>query len=200
MVVELFSDEITGRILYADSPLGLISEYTEYSGRMRRLPDWMYRGAIIGMQGGTAKVRDVHKQLKEQNTPIAGFWLQDWEGQRLTSFGKQLWWNWELDHDRYPEWDRMNRELKSEGIETLVYINPFLADVSEKENHRRNLFAEARDNGYLIKNRAGEPYLILNTSFSAGLIDLSNPAARTWIKSVIKDELIASGARGWMAD
>lgn len=200
VVVELFSDEITGRILYADSPLGLISEYTEYCGRMRRLPDWMYRGAIIGMQGGTEKVRDVHKQLKEQNAPIAGFWLQDWEGQRLTSFGKQLWWNWELDHDRYPEWDRMTRELKSEGIETLVYINPFLADVSEKENHRRNLFAEARDNGYLIKNRAGEPYLILNTSFSAGLIDLSNPAARTWIKSVIKDELIASGARGWMAD
>ena len=52
---------------------------------------------------------------------------------------------------------------------------------------------------FLIK-RKGSPYLILNTSFSAAMLDLANPDARAWIKEVIKDELIATGASGWMAD
>jgi sulfoquinovosidase len=91
------------------------------------------------------------------------------------------------------------RGVKS-GVEMMVYVNPFLVDVSEKPNARRNLFKEALAAGYLIQHQDGSPYLILNTDFSAGLIDLSNPAARAWIKQVIKDELISTGALGWMAD
>ncbi|MCR9142328.1 MAG: alpha-glucosidase [bacterium] len=201
VTVEAFSGKMTGRILYGETPLQLIEEFTEYSGRMRKLPDWIHDGAIIGMQGGTEKVQRVHGQLKALDTPIAAYWLQDWEGQRKTSFGKQLWWNWELDNDRYPGWDQLRAEFSREGIELMTYINPFLADVSEKENHRRNLFAEARDKDYLIKTQSGEPYMILNTSFSAGLIDLTNPAARAWIKEVIKSELVRdAGSKGWMAD
>ncbi|MEQ9362608.1 MAG: alpha-glucosidase, partial [Leptospirales bacterium] len=201
VTLEAFSAKMTGRILYGESPLALIQEFTEYSGRMRRLPDWIHDGAIIGMQGGGEKVKRVHDQLKALDTPIADYWLQDWEGQRKTTFGKQLWWNWELDNDRYPGWDELRADFNRDGIELMTYINPFLADVSEKGNHRRNLFTEARDKDYLIKNQAGEPYMILNTSFSAGLIDLTNPAARAWIKEVIKSELVRdAGSKGWMAD
>jgi alpha-glucosidase len=32
------------------------------------------------------------------------------------------------------------------------------------------------------------------------MVDLTNPEARTWIKSVIEDNLIGGGASGWMAD
>ena len=40
----------------------------------------------------------------------------------------------------------------------MTYIGPWLADdVTEKENHRRNLFEEAARKGYLVKNREGEP-------------------------------------------
>ena len=64
---------------------------------MPKLPDWMNRGAIIGMQGGTKTVLEKFEALKKSGTPMAGFWLQDWVGKRKTSFGSQLWWNWELD-------------------------------------------------------------------------------------------------------
>ncbi len=200
VIVEAFSSKMTGRILYGESPAELVSEYTEYAGRMRELPDWIHDGAIIGMQGGTEKVRRVHAQLQELGTPLAAYWLQDWEGQRKTTFGKQLWWNWELDRDRYPGWAELRRDLQKDGIELMIYINPFLVDVSEKPNARRNLFVEAKDAGYLVKNPAGEIYLIPNTSFSAAIIDLTNPGARKWIKDVIKSELVTTGARGWMAD
>ncbi len=198
--VEIFSNHMRGRILKGDSPLELIEEFTKYSGRMRELPAWSIRGAIIGMQGGTDKVLKTLAALKKENTPLSGFWLQDWVGQRRTTFGKQLWWNWELDNDRYPNWDQLRAKLAADDIRLLTYINPFLADVKEKKNARRNLFKEAAEKGYLVRTKDNKPYMILNTSFSAGLIDLTNPAARAWIKEIIKKNLINVGSSGWMAD
>lgn len=131
---------------------------------------------------------------------MAAFWLQDWVGQRETSFGTQLWWNWELDRDHYPGWDRLVADLGYNGVRTMSYISPLLADPTEKGNVRRNLFEEAKHNGYLVKNRRGEPYMLEQTDFSAALVDLTNPAAREWIKAVIKENLIGSGVSGWMAD
>ncbi len=201
ITVELFSSTMRGRILAGSTPLELIEEYTAYAGRMRRLPDWILGGAVIGMQGGTAKVREVLGRLNEKDVPVAAFWLQDWVGQRTTSFGKQLWWNWELDPERYPEWPELVRSLESQRIRVLTYVNPFLADVEgEKPSYRRNLFAEARERGYLVRTPGDEPYLIQNTSFSAGLVDLTNPEARRWMKDVLRDEVLGVGASGWMAD
>lgn len=199
--IQLFSSEMTGRILYGDTPSDLIQEYTSYAGRMRRIPSWALHGAIIGMQGGNEKVLGVLEELNALNTPIAAFWLQDWVGQRTTSFGKQLWWNWELDQNHYPNWDGMLETMKEQDIRVMIYLNPFLADASEKKPKvERNLYQEAIDADYLVKTPEGEPYLIQNTSFSAGLLDLTNPEAWDWMVRIIQDELVDSGASGWMAD
>jgi len=198
--VGLFSGEMNGRILNGATPSALIERYTEYSGRMRPLPDWLMDGAVIGMQGGTARVREVWAQLQAAGVPISAFWLQDWVGQRTTSFGKQLWWNWELDEERYPDWAQLVDDLGAAGIRVLLYNNAFLADVADKPNAGRNLFREAADSGYLVQTAAGEPYLIQNTDFNAGLVDLTNPAAREWLKGVILEEMAGIGAAGWMAD
>ncbi len=152
------------------------------------------------MQGGTDKVRSVYDDLKARKVPIAAFWLQDWAGQRLTSFGSQLWWNWEVDYDRYPGWDHLVQELNDNGIRVMVYINPNLVDVTGKPNVRRNLFQEAIENDYLVKNTGGSPYLIQNTSFDYGLVDLTNPKAANWLINVIEEQVIGAGAAGWMAD
>ena len=198
--VMVFSSKMTGRLVYGKDPLSLIERYTAYSGRMRVLPDWIHKGAIIGMQGGTKKVRTILHKLKKMKAPVAAFWLQDWVGQRKTSFGKQLWWNWELDRKHYPEWEALVGSFRKIGARVLLYINPFLADVKEKPHHRRNLFEEAKQKGLLIKKHDGKPYMILNTSFSAGLLDLSDEKARSWIKGVIRKEMLSIGADGWMAD
>ncbi|MFN3604174.1 MAG: alpha-glucosidase [Leptonema sp. (in: bacteria)] len=199
--IELFSNSFEGVFIVSDSPAKITEVYTSVNGRMRELPDWIHKGAIIGMQGGTEEVYKKWQDLKKYNTPISAFWLQDWVGQRKTSFGKQLWWNWELDEDRYPKWEQLIQDLKKENIQMMLYINPFLADVEGiKPNIKQNLFLEAKNKNYLIKNQNGEPYLIRNTDFYAGLIDLTNPEAKTWLKSIIKKNLIDIGAAGWMAD
>jgi alpha-glucosidase (family GH31 glycosyl hydrolase) len=199
--VRLFANQMTGRILLGNSMLELIQRFTDYTGRMRPLPAWFNEGAIVGMQGGTDKVNAVLTELERRGTPVAGVWLQDWVGKRQTSFGSQLWWNWELDKDRYPNWDGLVNRIENRNGHVLCYINPFLVDATPKGNVRRNLYAEAVTNGYLVKNTSGTPYQVTNTDFSAGMIDLTNPQAETWIKSVIKEQLIGEGrCRGWMHD
>lgn len=198
--VQAFAAQLNGQILIGSTPADLIKAYTEYSGRMRPLPDWILSGAVVGMQGGTARVREVLAQLSASGTPLSAFWLQDWVGHRVTSFGRQLWWNWELDQERYPEWDKLVADLKAGNIRTMIYISPFLVDVEQKAGVQRNLFKEAAELGYLVKNANGEPYLVQNTDFSAGMVDLTNPDAVSWYKKVIADNLLGIGASGWMAD
>lgn len=197
----VFSNSVKGRILNGVTPADLIEEYTGYCGRMAVLPDWILEGAIIGVQGGTDKVYKVWNDLKKQNTPLAAFWLQDWEGQRTSIIGKQLWWNWELDKDRYPNWDLMRDSMIRDDVRLMGYVNPFLVEVfGKKDNYRRNQFKEARDNNLLVKNQNNKPYMVQNTSFSSGILDLSNPNCETWISDIIKDELLGRGMYGWMAD
>jgi alpha-glucosidase (family GH31 glycosyl hydrolase) len=199
--VGVFSSLMRGQILGGDTPARLIEHYTEYSGRMRPLPEWIISGAVVGLQGGKDRVLQISDELETLDTPIAAIWLQDWVGQRKTSFGTQLWWNWELDRDHYPDWGSLRESLEKKNIRVMTYVNPFLCDdVAQKKDHRRNLFEEAARNGYLVENQRGEPYKITISSFSAALVDLTNPEARTWIKEIIKGELIGNGASGWMAD
>ena len=150
--IRIESSRMQGQLLCGETPLELIELYTEYTGRMAPLPNWLNSGALIGMQGGTEKVRQIWSQLRDLDTPVAGFWLQDWVGQRKTIAGKQLWWNWQLDPNTYPDWDLLVKELEQEGIAVGVYINPFLVEfkpeqIEGKADSWRNLFQEAVEGG-----------------------------------------------------
>eukprot|EP00002_Diphylleia_rotans_P029439 TRINITY_DN5998_c0_g3_i1.p1 TRINITY_DN5998_c0_g3~~TRINITY_DN5998_c0_g3_i1.p1 ORF type:complete len:764 (-),score=160.62 TRINITY_DN5998_c0_g3_i1:182-2473(-) len=200
--LKMFARRIAGRIVHAQNgtPLDIISEYTTYCGRMPLLADWINDGAVLGMQGGTQEVLDTYKLLTSYNVPTAAFWLQDWVGIRITDFGSRLWWTWELDDQQYPNWDSLVDDLLRNGVRMMTYINPFLTDGSAKPGIQKNFFKEGVDNGYFIKNRQGEPILLDQGGFSAGLVDFTNPDARTWYKGIIKSEMLAPGVRGWMAD
>jgi alpha-glucosidase len=188
------------RLIVGADPLALIETYTAAEGRMRALPDWVQSGAILGVQGGTKLVREKVSRALDAGVPVAGVWIQDWSGQRIDGGSKRLWWNWVLDDERYPEWSEMVSEFAERGIRVLTYVNPYLADVSQVFPGRRNLFAEARDQGFLVKESDGEPHILESGGLTASPIDLTNPGARQWFKDVLRDEVVGAGAHGWMAD
>jgi len=164
---------------------------------MRVLPDWVHNGVILGLMGGTDSVRAKLDRARKADIPIAGLWLQDWVGVRTTFAGTQLWWNWRLDESYYPRWHELVADVESQGGKVLLYNNPFLAT---EEGHNQ-LFTEAKEKGYLVQQADGTPYLIRNSSFYVGMLDLSNPAARGWIKNIMKTNMIeAAGGSGWMSD
>jgi len=195
--IKLFGSVLTVRIVYGKTPLDQIEEYTLYSGRMRPLPDWIHQGVIVGLQGGTDEVQNKIAELDKAGVPLAALWIQDWSGRRVTSVGSQLWWNWRLDDSYYPGWADLVAGLARRNVRTMIYLSTFLVNAPGHDAQ----FREAEKFGYLVKQADGTPYLIRNTHFSAGMVDLSNPHACEWLKAIIKDELIGyAGASGWMAD
>ena len=180
--------------------IGTGNSYAEISeklsallGRQKALPDWVYDGIILGLQGGTKNIEQKLAKAKAAGTKVCGIWCQDWEGCRVTKFGYQLMWNWKWDESLYPGLDRKIAGWKKEGIHFLGYINPFLA--VEKE-----MYAYASAHGYCVKDRGGKDYMVTITTFPAAMVDFTNPDAYAWIKKIIRENMIGLGLDGWMAD
>ncbi len=192
--------QMRGHVLFGEKPRDVIEVLTSFTGRMPKLPAWINEGAIIGMQGGTQRVREVLAQLEAKNTKIAAFWLQDWVGKRATAIGSRLWWNWQLNQSQYPNWKSLVADLKAKDIRVMTYVNPYLVDVEGDANFTRNLYAEAREAGYLVKDAMGMPYVHTSGTFEAGIVDLTSPRAVSWFKDVLREEVLAVGAAGYMAD
>lgn len=166
---------------------------TDRLGRQQKLPDWIYDGVILGIQEGCETVDQKLAVAKKYDIPVVGVWCQDWCGCRKTGFGYQVMWNWAWDHELYPNLAEKIREWKSLGIRFLGYINPFIAI-------ERELYKEAHEKGYLVKDCKGEDYLVTITTFPAAMVDFTNPAAYAWYKNLIKENMIGIGMGGWMAD
>ncbi|MCB0897032.1 MAG: alpha-glucosidase [Nocardioides sp.] len=200
VALELWAPSLDAQVSAADDPIALVAAQ-QAGDRHPPLATWATRGAIIGLQGGTAEVRRELDRLLRAGAKVSGVWIQDWSGKRTTSFGDRLWWTWQLDRERYPGWARLVRDLAREGIRTTTYVNPFLVDAAPKGDPSiRNLWAEARDAGYLVEAPNGSPYLLDQGEFDASLVDLTDPAARSWYADVIADEVLADGVQGFMAD
>ncbi|XP_052172791.1 uncharacterized protein LOC127788492 [Diospyros lotus] len=196
--IQVHGDSVQGSILHGNSPLEFIERFTEAIGRPPELPEWIISGAVVGMQGGTDFVRDVWSKLQAYNVPISAFWLQDWVGQRKTVIGSQLWWNWEVDTTRYSGWQQLIGDLSASHIKMMTYCNPCLAPMDEKPN-RRNLYEEAKKLDILVKDKKGETYMVPNTAFDVGMLDMTHPYTASWFKKILQ-EMVDDGVRGWMAD
>ena len=178
---------------FGDTFENVLENLTDLIGRQPVLPDWVFDGEILGIQGGTGIMDRKVETALSHGMKVAGVWIQDWEGRRVTAVGKQLFWNWEWDKELYPDLDRRVGEYGEKGIKILGYCNPFLAV-------EKPLYQIAADKGYCVKDSEGDDYLVTITTFPAAMVDLTNPEAYEWIKGVIKKNMIEFGLAGWMAD
>lgn len=176
----------------ADSPKELITKITAHLGRMPELPEWAY-GTMLGIQGGADVVRQRVRDAKEQGNPVTAIWIQDWVGKKKTSIGSRLHWEWRPDSITYPDFPAFCREMEAQGVRVLGYINPFLLEGTAMTD-------EALSKKLIVHRTDGTPYLIPFGGFKGYMLDLTNPAARLWIKDIIKRNMIGNGLSGWMAD
>lgn len=166
----------------------------ELTPNRQYLPDWCLDGMILGVQGGTQTVLDKTFAMLDAGAKVCGVWSQDWSGCNRTIMGYQVWWNWEADRELYPDLEGAIRKLNARGVRFLAYINPYLVKGSR-------LYDYCREQGFLITRRDGSIYHIKSTTFDAGMLDLTNPAAVRYIKDVlIKRNMLDLGVSGWMAD
>ena len=173
--------------------LELNGHLCKYLGLMPLLPDWIYDGMILAIQGGTEKCDRLVNEMLENGARINGIWSQDFCGELYTFFGKQVLWNWETNKELYPNLEAYIKKWDKLSVKFLAYINPYL-------NANEPMYKYALENNYLVKTEEGNPFLTKATSFDFGIVDLTNPLAYDWYKSVIKNNYIAKGIKGWMAD
>ncbi|MFX0058934.1 MAG: alpha-glucosidase [Candidatus Heimdallarchaeota archaeon] len=171
----------------------VVKKLNKFLGLQPRLPEWIFDGIWLGIQGGPEIVNKKIEKALSNGIKVTAVWCQDWQGIRYTSFGKQLFWDWKYDEKIYPNLPQYIKELNNQGIKFLGYINTMLALEGD-------LYKEASEKGYCIKNQEGEDYQVMMTDFPAAQIDFSNPNAIEWIKSIIKKNMIGIGLGGWMVD
>jgi len=192
---ELFFWDIPKELIisFEDSYLDIVEDITDFTGRSPALPEYLLDGVVLGVQGGMEKVLEYLYLSEAHDINVSGLWCQDWAGYKHTSFGKRLFWNWILNEDVYPGLREQIKILEKKGTSFLSYICPFLLE-------EQSLFLEAKENDYLVFNKAGEVYLVDFGEFYCGAVDLTNPKAFDWLKGIIKENIIDLGVKGWMAD
>jgi alpha-glucosidase (family GH31 glycosyl hydrolase) len=85
----------------------------------------------------------------------------------------------------------------------MSYVNTFLADVSSKASgFKRNLFAEATDDHYLVWNTTSDNATIISSGpgIEAGILDITSPDTRDWFTQVLSDQVWNVNISGFMAD
>ena len=158
------------------------------------IPQWCREGMILSIQGGTDAILTKTFRMLDAGARISGVWSQDWSGENRTVMGKQVWWNWEADEKLYPDLKGAIRKLNARGVRFLGYINPYLVKDSRLYNY-------CKEQKYLITKADGSIYHIKSTTFDAGMLDLTDPAAVRFIKDkLIKENMLDLGMSGWMAD
>jgi len=176
-----------------DTMLELAGALCKFSGQFPPLPEWMYDGLILGIQGGTDFVKEQTTKLINEGAKITAIWAQDWCGELHTYFGKQVKWNWSHDSSLYPNLQEQIKNWNKGNIHFMGYINPYL-------KAEEPMFHDAKKRDYLVKSLDGSIFLTQATSFQFGIVDLTNPQAYAWFKSIIKTNMIDFGMHGWMAD
>ena len=182
------------RIEAAPTFVDLLEKLTAYFGRQPELPEWVYNGLIVGVQGGNERSFGLVDKSIDNGIKVAAVWCQDWCGKRITSFGKRLQWDWRFHEEMYPNLPAEIEKLHNRGIKFMGYINPYLVEGGK-------LYQEGLEKGVFATKADGSVYLVDFGEFYCGVIDFTKPEAYQWFKDeVIKKHSIDIGIDGWMAD
>ncbi len=190
--VEAWEPALRLHLFAGPAPRDVVRRFTALVGRPRLPPVFAFapwNDAIFGSDN----VRRVAGALRSADIPSSVIWTEDWRGGSDTGTGYALDEDWNVDRALYPDFEAVATDLHAAGYKLLTYENTFVTSGVD-------IFAEAVAGGYTIQREGGGPYLFSGTTFAdTSLVDLSNPAAWQWTKSVYRDGL-ALGADGYMAD
>lgn len=182
------------RIEAAPTFLELLEKQSAFFGRQPELPDWIYNGLIVGVQGGYERSFGLLDRTLEHGIKVSALWCQDWCGKRVTSFGKRLQWDWQYHREMYPELPARIASLHDRGVKFMGYINPYLVNDGD-------LYRQGKEKGVFATKADGSDYLVDFGEFDCGVVDFTNPTAFEWFKNeVIKKHSLDIGIDGWMAD
>lgn len=176
-------------VIYGPSPKELLDRYTALTGRPALPPAWSF-----GLWLSTSFTTDYDEktvthfidEMAARDIPLHVFhfdcfWMKEFNWTDLR-------WNPHF----FPDPEGMLRRLKERGLHICVWINPYIAQ-------RSALFDEARQNGYLLRKADGGIWQTDMWQAGMGILDFTNPAARTWFAEKLR-LLLRTGVDAFKTD
>lgn len=160
-------------VIGGPTPKAILERYTRLTGRPGLPPAWSY-GLWLTTSFTTSydekTVTSFLDGFTERNIPLSvfhfdSFWMKSFQ-----------WCDFAFDAEKFPDPKSYIARLKSRGLRTCVWINPYVAQASP-------LFLEGKAKGYYIM-RADTPRPTVwqwdNWQAGMAVVDFTNPAARDW--------------------
>ncbi|HHX02517.1 MAG TPA: alpha-xylosidase [Firmicutes bacterium] len=154
----------------------IVQNYQRITGFPRKVPLWSYGVWMSRMTYFSAdETLDVVRKLREGQFPCdvihldTGWFRKDWQC------------DWQFNEERFPDPKGYMDQMRELGIRISLWQTPNVARKTE-------LYATARDNGYLPRKRiaSGDASSFGNVEYG-GRIDYTNPEAVRWYQGLLKN-------------
>lgn len=178
------------------SAQAVAADLAAVAGRQPPLPAWSYDGAWLGLDIPVEAPRSIGTEVKaalDSGVKLAAVWNQGFVSGRGQSGPRRPLWDRAAPPESLPALRSEVAALREGGVRYLSYADPMI-DPSGP------LFAEALASGYCVKGPSGDACLLPQGGSALALVDLTNPAAFTWLAGLMASELKATGAVGFIAE
>ncbi|WP_027345842.1 TIM-barrel domain-containing protein [Hamadaea tsunoensis] len=165
-------------VLAGPTPGDVLGRFDRLTGKPVTPPKWAFgswisSGFFVDTQQA---VLERARTIRDHGIPcdvlhLDTYWQPDGKWSELR-------WN----DETFPDPDGMLAELAGMGFRVCVWMNSYLSVNSDR-------FTEAADRGFLLKNPAGEAYVVdsWHGSFpQGGIVDFTNPDATAWFQDLLR--------------
>jgi alpha-glucosidase (family GH31 glycosyl hydrolase) len=188
----------------ARTPAARLRAFCRTTGLPALLPEWGY---------GFWKSRDFHERQEDV--------IDDWVGFRrneialdaivIDSPWSTQYNTWEFNPHQFPDAAGMVRQLRDDGVRTVLWCTPWsnldsskgqIPPQAESERlHREpaSNYAEGAERGHFVRAPSGEPYLNEWWMGTGSPIDFSSPEAERWWREQVK-QVLRLGVEGIKVD
>ena len=179
-------------ITTGDNPRQILSHYADATGHPPMLPEWASGFWQSKLRYRTQHelltiAREYHQRRLPLSVIVADFF-------HWTHLG-----DWRFDPEQWPDPEAMIRELDTLGVKLMVSIWPTVSPLSENYKHMH-------ENGLLVGTEHGVPMHApwkdkgFDVEMPVAFYDPTNPAAREFLWTKVKQNYYDLGVRAWWLD
>jgi alpha-D-xyloside xylohydrolase len=163
-------------VIYGPTPKEILRKLTALTGRPALPPAWSF-GLWLTTSFTTsydeATVTSFIEGMKSRDLPLHVFhfdcfWMREFD-----------WCNFQWDPRTFPDPVGLLQRLHERGLKVCLWINPYIGQ-------RSGLFAEAKQQGYLLKKADGSVWQTDLWQPGLGIVDFTNPGARAWFAAQLR--------------